>query len=215
MGFFSHARTSVFRSEVGWTLTFRQKRNHRKRQQRRCHTTLKGQTSPREICLKFSGAGRPLASLPAAWGETGSFTKWHLVEYIQIVSGITRASAYESISVARGREIWQHLSEAWPARKEAREERRDGSTGVGGLPRTFKRAVRGRWSMKDPVGWTYNLARVCACVCVYSRASPLHRFKALSWSSSTQKIAYFQMSVLSFIWNKDSKHLFKKETNKN
>lgn len=165
MGFFSHARTSMFRRGAGWTLPFKQKRNHRKRQQRSCHATLKGQTSPGEICFNFRGVGRPLASLPAAWGETGSFTKWHLVEYIQIVSCITRASAYESISVERGRKIWQHLSEARPARKKAREERRDGSRGVGGggLPRTFKKAVRGRWSMKDPVGWTYN--PVCVCVC--------------------------------------------------
>lgn len=132
VGFSSHARTSMFRRGAGWTLTFKQKRNHRKRQQRSCHATLKGQISPKEICLNFRGVGRPLASLPAAWGETGSFTKWHLVEYIQIVSCITRASAYESISVERGREIWQHLSEARPARKKVREERRDGSTGVGG-----------------------------------------------------------------------------------
>lgn len=59
-------------------------------------------------------------------------SQWHLVEYIQIVSCMTRPSAYESISVEIGREIWQHLSEARPARKEVREERRAGSTGVVG-----------------------------------------------------------------------------------
>lgn len=109
--------------------------------------------------------------------------------------------------------------------KKVQEERGNGSWGVGGLPRTFKRAVRGGWSMKDPLGQSYTRASLCVCACVSvcwgktcSHANvrgtctpgglstvSVHRFKDQSWSSSAQKIGCFQRFILSVKWNRELK----------
>lgn len=86
--------------------------------------------------------------------------------YIQIVSCITEPSGYGSIPGERGRRNMAASIRGSAREKKVQQESGNGSEEVGGLPRTFKRAVRGGWSMKGPVGWTYTQAWLSVCVCV-------------------------------------------------
>lgn len=119
--------------------------------------------------------------------------------YIQIVSCITGPSGYGSIPEEKGREIWQHLSDAWPVRKRCRRREGMGAGGLGGCQGHLRELSR------EADLWRTLLAKaipehicVCACVgaCSQSRQYMQHMHP---WRFKYSRSAQVQRSELELI----------------